>query len=220
MIIHFNLKLQVMLINTMTGIGKESKFTTTRGRKRPVREVSVDEVDLPDSLIKDIFDDEEIHMAGTNLLHIRDEDLDEYDESSDGDNSTTFNYSLKDFGLGSSSSGASEEGSTTSGRGGTSAAQGKRRYQRSSEGQGQSCRDLEDISNGGNGSEASEKSGQDGGYESSKRKQVLSARERNLRRLESNERERQRMCQLVELIQFPVVSFQFFHLFHRHAQFK
>ncbi len=189
----------------MTGIVKESnRLSTTRGRKRPVREVlrdddddegqivSVDEVDLPDSLIKDIFNDEEIHMAADNLLHIRDEDLDEYDESSDGDNSNSFNYSLKDFGLGGSScsSGASEEGSN-SGRGGGGSSggsgvgggsnnnsnkthEGKRRYQRSSDrvGQSQSSGDLEDGF-GGNGSEASEKSGQD----CSKRKQVLSARE-------------------------------------------
>ncbi|OXA55450.1 Protein dimmed [Folsomia candida] len=203
---------KVMIVNTMTGIRKESNklSTTTRGRKRPVRDLLRDDLpddipdDIPDSLIKDIFNDEEIHMAADNLLHIREEDLDEYDESSDGDNSNSFNYSLKDFGLGSCSSGASEEGSTSGRGGGTSSsggtANGKRRYKRSSEGQGgsQSCGD---DANEGNGSEASEKSrGRGDGYDG-KRKQVLSARERNLRRLESNERERQRMHSLNDAFQ-------------------
>lgn len=210
-----NLFSQVMIVNTMTGIRKESNklSTTTRGRKRPVRDLLRDDLpddipdDIPDSLIKDIFNDEEIHMAADNLLHIREEDLDEYDESSDGDNSNSFNYSLKDFGLGSCSSGASEEGSTSGRGGGTSSsggtANGKRRYKRSSEGQGgsQSCGD---DANEGNGSEASEKSrGRGDGYDG-KRKQVLSARERNLRRLESNERERQRMHSLNDAFQVSI----------------
>lgn len=57
--------------------------------------------------------------------------------------------------------------------------------------------------NGGNGS-ASEKSGS-GGKER-RRKSVLSARERNLRRLESNERERQRMHSLNDAFQVRQLS--------------
>jgi len=182
-----------------------------------------DEVDLPDSLIKDIFEDEEIQMSAGDLLDIGDEELDEYDESSDGDccdgqssngtggegSSVAGSFSPYDQDMMTIMKNSSEEGSQSS------SSRGKRRYNRSDlrsqsnplglgngsslvgSGGGPGAVDLlEDA--GGNGSEASDKSGKGG---CGKRKQVLSARERNLRRLESNERERQRMHSLNDAFQ-------------------
>jgi hypothetical protein len=199
-----------------------------------------DEVDLPDSLIKDIFEDDEIQMSAVGdllLESIGDEELDEYDESSEdgesgrsngGDNQeegssmNSFSpYDQEMMGMGSiggggGSGGSSSSGSSQSGSGGSisgssnsTSGRGKRRYNRqggqmnsqSSEGNLDGMMmiglgDLEDA--GGNGSEASDGKG---GSVSGKRKQVLSSRERNLRRLESNERERQRMHSLNDAFQ-------------------